>query len=110
MQKNTEHPWKLVSFALELGFLITIPLLALALAGRFLDATLKSSPLFFLLAVILSIVISSSIVVKKVGVLIGEEENRDRPDVDPSSLGDTRDDNYARDDTQKSKDETQNIL
>ena len=78
MQKNTEHPWKLVSFALELGFLITIPLLMFALFGRFLDATLKSSPLFFLLAVILSILISSIIVVKKVSVLIGETERDER--------------------------------
>ncbi|GEM_PF-1264466 len=93
MQKNTENPWKLVSFALELGFLIAIPLLALALLGRFVDGALKSSPLFFLLAVILSIVISSIIVVKKVGVLIGEAEDQHRPYIDPSTT--------ARDDTQK---------
>jgi len=78
MQKNAENPWKLVSFALELGFLITIPLLALALAGRFLDTALKSSPIFFLLAVVISIVISTIIVVKKVGMLIQETEEKEK--------------------------------
>jgi F0F1-type ATP synthase assembly protein I len=78
MERRNEQPWKLVSFALELGFFIAIPLLALALTGRFIDTALQSSPLFFLLAVILSIVISSVIVVKKVGALIEDTENKDK--------------------------------
>ena len=74
MEKKNEQPWSLVSFALELGFLITLPLLALALLGRFIDVALKSSPLFFLLMIVISIIVSSIIVVKKVTVLIQETE------------------------------------
>lgn len=63
MEPNPEKPvppkvnkWVLVSLASEMGFIIALPLLALALAGKWLDHRLHTSiPLFTLLGVVLAI-------------------------------------------------------
>ncbi len=56
---------ELISLVFELGFTIAIPIVLLALGGRLVDKHFHTSPLFILVGVILSIVISSFLVYKK---------------------------------------------
>ena len=51
--------------AWEMGYLLAIPLVALALAGRLLDKYYETSPLFLLIGIVLSIIISSVLLAKK---------------------------------------------
>ena len=55
-----------LSFAWNLGYSIAVPLVLLALGGRFLDKKLESSPWFLIAGILISIAISSYIVYKKV--------------------------------------------
>lgn len=52
--------WQAVSLAFQLGYTVTIPLVILALVGRFLDKKFNSSPLFLLVGIVLSMIISSA--------------------------------------------------
>ena len=56
---------ELVSLAFELGFIIALPILALGLAGKWLDARFGSEPLFTLLGIILAIVSTSVWIYRK---------------------------------------------
>jgi len=56
---------ELISLVFELGFTIAIPIVLLALGGRLLDRHFQTSPLFLLVGVLLSIIISSILVYKK---------------------------------------------
>ena len=51
--------WDALSMAWELGYTIAIPIVVLALLGRFLDKILHTSPIFLLICIFLSIGISS---------------------------------------------------
>ncbi|MEK7211138.1 MAG: AtpZ/AtpI family protein [Patescibacteria group bacterium] len=68
-QKN-EPDWSALSLAWNLGYTIAIPIIALALGGRLLDRKFDTSPLFLLLGVLLSIVISTLEVYRKVKKII----------------------------------------
>jgi hypothetical protein len=46
-------------FAWEMGYTMTIPLVALALGGRLLDRYLDTSPVFLLIGIVISIIVSS---------------------------------------------------
>ncbi len=61
LESNKEKSifWQAVSLAFQLGYTITIPLVILALVGRFLDKRFNSSPLFLLIGIVLSMIISS---------------------------------------------------
>lgn len=61
-----------LSLAFNLGYLIVIPLVLLAVGGRLLDKRLNSSPFLFLTGIILSILISSFLVYKKTKEVIDE--------------------------------------
>lgn len=66
-----------LSLAWQMGYLLAIPLVALALAGRLLDKRLDTSPLFLLIGIGLSIVISSILVAKKALEIISEISKTD---------------------------------
>ena len=86
INKNNKNSEKILSkqlafsFAWELGYSIIIPLLFFAIAGRFLDKRFNCSPFLFLLAVVLSIFVSTFIIYKKVTRIIDaidkKEENK----------------------------------
>jgi F0F1-type ATP synthase assembly protein I len=63
--KKNEKPWSAVSLAWELGYSIAVPLVGLALVGRFLDKKLESSPWFLLTGILISISISSYLIYRK---------------------------------------------
>lgn len=63
--KKNKSSWSALSLAWELGYSIAVPLVALALAGRFLDKKLGTSPWLLLVGILVSIAISSYLVYKK---------------------------------------------
>lgn len=63
--KKNEKPWSAVSLAWELGYSIAVPLVGLALIGRFLDKKFESSPWFLLIGILISITISSYLIYRK---------------------------------------------
>lgn len=54
-----------LSLSWELGYIIAIPLVAMALGGRFLDDKYDSSPIFLLSGILLAVLISGILVFKK---------------------------------------------
>ncbi|MDP1884490.1 MAG: AtpZ/AtpI family protein [Candidatus Moranbacteria bacterium] len=60
-----DNGFSALSLAWELGYSIAVPLVVLALAGRFLDKKLDTSPFLLLAGILVSIFISSYMVYKK---------------------------------------------
>lgn len=58
--------WKYLTIVGQIGFIIAIPVVILALAGRYLDEKFETSPWFLISAVVLSIIISSVILYSRV--------------------------------------------
>ncbi len=73
-KKDNDFKWVALSFAWELGYSIVIPLVILALLGRWLDKKFNSSPLFFLFLVIVSVFLTSFIVYKKSRAILDDLE------------------------------------
>ena len=71
-EKEKSVFWQAVGLAFKFGYTITIPLVALALAGRFLDKKFDSSPLLLLVGIVLSLIISSTILLIKVRKVMSE--------------------------------------
>lgn len=59
-------PWQALSLAWELGYMIAVPVVLLALGGRLLDRKFGTSPWLLLAGIILSIVASSAAVTMRV--------------------------------------------
>ncbi len=59
----------------EIGFLIAIPLVVCALIGRAVDKALQSSPLFFLIGILIAIGLSTWIVCRRISTLLKEVED-----------------------------------
>jgi len=72
MNKKQENSWSAVGLAWELGYTIAVPLVALALAGRYLDKKLDTSPWLLLIGILVSIALSSWLVYKKTLDIIGK--------------------------------------
>lgn len=64
-KKEIDSQWSVFSLAMELGYLIAIPLVVMALLGRFLDKKLDSSPWLFLVGICISIILTTYLVYKK---------------------------------------------
>ena len=71
-EKEKSVFWQAVGLAFKFGYTITIPLVALALAGRFLDKKFDSSPLLLLVGIVLSLIVSSTILLIKVRKVMSE--------------------------------------
>jgi len=66
MKNKTDNNWSVFSLAMELGYIIAIPIVLFALGGRFLDKKINSSPWFLLLGVGFSIILTTYLVYKKI--------------------------------------------
>lgn len=71
-KKNEDKSFSALGLAWELGYTIAVPLVALALAGRFLDRKLGTSPFLLLAGILISIAVSSWLVYKKTLDIIGK--------------------------------------
>jgi len=58
-------------FAWEMGYTMAIPLILLALGGRMLDKWLDASPVFLLIGILVSIIVSSILLGFKATEIIG---------------------------------------
>jgi F0F1-type ATP synthase assembly protein I len=65
-KNETSNNFKMWSLAWELGYLIALPIIILALLGRFLDKKFITSPLFLLVGILLALVITGFLVWKKI--------------------------------------------
>jgi F0F1-type ATP synthase assembly protein I len=72
-KEKSEKPWSAVSLAWELGYSIAVPLVGLALVGRFLDKKLGTSPWLILAGILISILISSYLIYKKTVDILDKE-------------------------------------
>ena len=70
--KKPDKSFSALSLAWELGYTIAIPIVALALAGRWLDKKLGTSPWLLLAGVLISIAVSSWAIYKKTLDIIGK--------------------------------------
>ncbi len=70
---NEQGSWSAASLAWELGYLIAIPLVVLAIAGKLADKKLGTSPWLLLAGIILAILISSWTVYKKSTEIINKK-------------------------------------
>jgi F0F1-type ATP synthase assembly protein I len=61
----------LVNLALDLGFSISIPIVGLALLGRFADTYFETSPALLLTGIFISFFVSTAIIYRKVKDVIG---------------------------------------
>jgi len=65
MMKKSDKQFGALGLAWELGYTIAVPLVALAIFGRFLDKKLGTSPWLLLAGILVSIAVSSWLVYKK---------------------------------------------
>lgn len=77
-QKNTtnDKSWSALSLAWELGYTIAVPIVILALLGRFLDKKLGTSPFLLLTGIFLSLIITSIGITKKTLKVMKELETK----------------------------------
>jgi len=74
IQENKEKTsfLKGLSLAWELGYLIALPLVILAVSGRLLDKKFSSSPAFLLAGVSLAVIISGILVFRRTRRILDE--------------------------------------
>ena len=76
--KKNQETWSALSLAWQLGYTIAIPLIVLALVGRFLDKRFGTSPWLLLVGIFLSIIISTfSVYYKTVKILGGMGDKKE---------------------------------
>ena len=63
--EKSDKQFSALGLAWNLGYTIAVPLVALALGGRFLDKKLGTTPWLLLLGILVSIAVSSYLVYKK---------------------------------------------
>ncbi len=74
-KRSDNTMWRMIGVAWELGYLIALPLVGLALLGKFVDRLLGTSPLFLLIGILAAIVLSTIIVVRKVSGMMDDEKD-----------------------------------
>lgn len=76
--KESSNFWFALSIAGQLGWMIALPVVMLALVGRYLDIRFGSSPILLLTGILLSIMISSWVVYFKVIKIFTELEKSNK--------------------------------
>jgi len=56
---------ELISFAFEIGYTISIPIVILVLGGRLLDKNLETAPLFMIIGLLVSVLSTGYIIYNK---------------------------------------------
>lgn len=68
--------FRLIGIAMEMGYLVALPLVLFAAAGAFLDRVLGTKPLILLISVLFAIIISTILVYRKTKEMIDESERK----------------------------------
>lgn len=76
--KEKSQIWSALSLAWQLGYTISIPLVVLALTGRFLDKRFGTSPWLLLAGIFLSLIISTIAVYYKTVRILSETERENK--------------------------------
>ena len=76
-KETGDNDLSLLSLAWDLGWMITIPIVILAIGGAFLDKNLGTSPWFLLGAIGLALVITAIMVYTKVIKIMEELSKKD---------------------------------
>ncbi|MDD5437896.1 MAG: AtpZ/AtpI family protein [Patescibacteria group bacterium] len=84
------------NLAWQFGYTMAIPLVVLAIGGRLLDKYLNTSPLFILIGIFVSIIISSILVGMKAVKIIQGLSDKNEPDTSTKSQDDKRDNNSEK--------------
>jgi F0F1-type ATP synthase assembly protein I len=71
---TSDRSWSALSFAWELGYSISIPLVVFTLGGRLLDKKLGTAPWLLLTGLFVSIIVTFFIVYRKLVDIIKSEE------------------------------------
>ncbi|MEK7103019.1 MAG: AtpZ/AtpI family protein [Patescibacteria group bacterium] len=80
MPSKTPSALPPLALALNIGWQITLPLVVLALLGRYLDSLFHTSPLLFLVGIIVAIIFSSWLVIRTVTRVIDSTADTPAPD------------------------------
>ena len=80
MPSKTPSALPPLDLALNIGWQITLPLVVLALLGRYLDSLFHTSPLLFLVGIIVAIIFSSWLVIRTVTRVIDSTADTPAPD------------------------------
>ncbi len=64
------NKWQLVSLAMQLGFIIALPLVAFGFLGKWVDSQMNSEPLFTLVGILTAIISTTFWMIRKVKTLI----------------------------------------
>ena len=75
---NKQDSWSALSFAWELGYSISIPLVVFTLGGRLLDKKLGTAPWLLLIGLFISIIVTFYIVYQKLMTIIKDQESSDK--------------------------------
>ncbi|MBI2355628.1 MAG: AtpZ/AtpI family protein [Candidatus Doudnabacteria bacterium] len=70
IQNQSLNKWRLVQFAMEFGFTIALPLVALGLAGKWLDRKADSDPWFTLAGILLAIAMTTIWITRRIKELM----------------------------------------
>lgn len=73
---NDRPPFHLIAIALEMGYLVALPLVIFAVAGAFLDRVFNTKPLILLISVLFAIIISTVLVYRKTKEMIDDSEKK----------------------------------
>lgn len=74
--KDDRIPVRLIGIALEMGYLIALPLVGCAIAGAFFDRMFGTKPLILLISVLFAIIISTVLVYRKTKEMIEDSEKK----------------------------------
>ncbi|MFZ2154219.1 MAG: AtpZ/AtpI family protein [Candidatus Moraniibacteriota bacterium] len=70
MKNSKTDKVSVFSLAFELGYIVAIPIVLLALAGRMIDKKIDSAPWFLLLGIVIAIIVSTYWIYKKTAAII----------------------------------------
>jgi len=82
--KEKSDTWFALELLGQLGYIIAIPLVILALAGRFFDKKYNTSPWFLIAGMFFALIISTVWVYKKTLMIMNDatENKKDKDEVD----------------------------
>lgn len=84
--QSTGSVMAMLGIVWTIGFMVAVPLVGFALLGKYADTAFGSSPLFFLIGVVLSIIVSSIMIFRKTVQLMDQAERSMRKEGNGSSI------------------------